>query len=101
MLPVTPTPVTSVNTPVPVAAKLSAVAVGHGAWVCQPCIMTTQRPVRTPSEPEGPLAQSAPLDELTEKFEPALAVPRTLTTTLPEVASGGTVTTMLVALQLV
>ncbi len=37
----------------------------------------------------------------TVKGEPLLAVPNTVTTTLPVVAPAGTVTTMLVALQLV
>src|SRR5437762_12398199 len=40
-------------------------------------------------------------DELTVKFTPLLAIPPTVTTTLPVVAPPGTDATMLVALQLV
>src|SRR5437899_3231873 len=42
-----------------------------------------------------------PTGAMTVKFEPSLAWPETVTTTLPVVAAAGTGTTMLVALQLV
>src|SRR5437763_1381463 len=61
-------------------------------------------PVMVTAVPTGPVVGfrlvMAGADEVTVKFAPLLAIPPTVTTTLPVVAPLGTDTTMLVALQL-
>src|SRR5438477_125832 len=62
-------------------------------------------PVMVTAVPTGPVVGfrlvMAGADEVTVKFTPLLAIPPTVTTTLPVVAPPGTDATMLVALQLV
>src|SRR6267142_144278 len=62
-------------------------------------------PVMVTAVPTGPVIGfrlvMAGADEVTVKFTPLLAIPPTVTTTLPVVAPPGTDATMLVALQLV
>jgi hypothetical protein len=89
-----------------VALQLVAVAdVPLNFTVLVPWVVPKLEPVIVTVAPTSPDVGFSPVmlgpEEVTVKLTPALATPPTVTTTFPVVAPTGTVTTMLVALQLV
>ncbi len=98
-------PVGTVTTMLVALQLVAVAAVPLNLIVLVPCVAPKFVPVMVTVAPTDPDAgfKLAMLgaDVVTVKATPALATPPTVTTTLPVVAPAGTVTTMLVALQLV
>jgi len=90
------------TTMLPLLQLVGVAAVPLNLTVLVPCVLPNPVPLIVTDVPTGPaLGDSLPMPSVVVKFTPLLALPPTVTTTLPVVAPFGTGTEMLVLLQLV
>src|SRR5215471_14534638 len=90
------------TTMLPLLQLVGVAAVPLKVTVLVPCVLPNPVPLMVTDVPTGPeVGDRLPMPKVTVKLTPLLAVPPTVTTTLPVVAPLGTGATILVLLQLV
>lgn len=97
-----PAPAGTGTTILPLFQLVGVAAVPLKVTVLLPCVAPNPVPLRVTEVPTGPeVGDSVPIPRVGVKFTPLLALPPTVTTTLPAVAPLGTGTEMLVLVQFV